>query len=277
MRGPEVSAPPSELRFVMRPRHTRHYDARVRRLDDLSAGNRRIRRAGNGSTGVEQGFLAAETRRNGDPPRLPDARRSGSRGGLVSGRANAAGPRGMRHRWLPPFVALSLASACRDRAEPSHATRPADLPAADDASQAAAPEAGQRAEVAASPPLRRAGPVACDADANDPRGCDYTTQACIHGRCVTCAKGTTPLITECAIECRTDRDCPRGLGCDFVAGDLYLCSPPAPKRKCPRGEVWLRSDGACWKVCKSDSDCPEYQCCQSDPNARGQICMGKCP
>jgi hypothetical protein len=182
----------------------------------------------------------------------------------------------MRHPWIP-LVALSLANACRDRAEPSHATRPADLPAAEDASLAAAPEAGPRAEAAAALPFPEVDQIACDADAGAREGCDYTTQACIHGRCVTCAKGTAPLITECAIKCTTDRDCPRGLVCNFIAGDLSTCDLPAPKRKCPRGEVWLRSDGACWKVCKSDRDCPEDQCCQWDSNAPGQICMGKCP
>jgi hypothetical protein len=183
----------------------------------------------------------------------------------------------MRHRWLPLLVALSLASACRDRMETSRATHRTDLSAAEDTSLASAPEAGQRAEAAAAPPSPDAGRVECHTDAGAPEGCDYTTQACIRGQCVTCAEGAAPLVTECATKCATDRDCPRGLVCNFIAGDLYTCAPPAPKRKCPQGQVWLRSDGACWKVCKSDRDCPEGQCCQWDPNAPSRICMGKCP
>ena len=191
----------------------------------------------------------------------------------------------MRPGWLPLLVALSLANACRDRAETDRATHATALPVVEDAS---APEADQRAEDAsasapepaeqaepATRPHRRAG-QACDADANDPR-CDYETEACIRGRCVTCAKGLLPMVTRCAHQCATDRDCPRGLICNFIASGLSLCDPPAPKRKCAPGEIWLRSDGDCWKLCKSDSDCPQDKCCQSDPNARAQICMGRCP
>jgi hypothetical protein len=188
----------------------------------------------------------------------------------------------VRHSWLPLILALSLANACRDRAETSQAARPAESSAAEDASLPAAPEAGQRegdsspaSAPEAVPPSPEVGRTACDTDAGD--GCDYETQACIHRRCVSCAKGTIPLMTSCARICVTDRDCPRGLVCNSIAGTLSTCDSPAPKRKCPRGQVWLRSNGMCLKACKSDNDCPEYQCCQWDSNAPGQICTGRCP
>jgi hypothetical protein len=116
----------------------------------------------------------------------------------------------------------------------------------------------------------------CDGDAAQPYGCDYQTQACVAGNCQTCGPGTEPFLTVCEKKCKTDRDCPEGLVCIFNAGALFTCEKPAAKKKCPRGQIWLRSDGECWKTCKSDHDCPEDMCCLADPNAPMPICMGRC-
>jgi hypothetical protein len=182
----------------------------------------------------------------------------------------------MVRRSIVALVAGALASACQGRHEAA--------PSAS-ASAAGASEAGPRVSVIdARPELEGGAPgpaadagAGCDSDARVPEGCDYATQACVRGHCQTCAEGTEPLMTRCATKCQTDRDCPRGLVCNFVAGDLFLCDEPAAKRSCPRGQIWLRSDGMCWKTCTTDRDCPTDTCCLMDPNAPVPICMGKCP
>jgi hypothetical protein len=77
--------------------------------------------------------------------------------------------------------------------------------------------------------------------------------------------------------CHVDKDCPNQQICAFVSGDTFLCSKPFPEEPCPKGQVFLRSDGECWTTCKTDADCAEPSvCCSTDPNAPEAICVGNC-
>jgi len=77
--------------------------------------------------------------------------------------------------------------------------------------------------------------------------------------------------------CHTDTDCPHGQICEFVAGDTYVCEEPFLPKPCPKGQIFLKSDGECWTACKTDADCPKDMCCLSDYNAQEPVCMGRCP
>jgi hypothetical protein len=116
----------------------------------------------------------------------------------------------------------------------------------------------------------------CSGTGLHPYGCDSETQVCVAGGCQTCPSGTRALMTECKRECRADKDCPHPQICNFIAGDLFVCTEPAATKACPKGQIFLKSDGACWTTCNSDNDCPKDMCCRSDFNSPSSICMGKC-
>lgn len=116
----------------------------------------------------------------------------------------------------------------------------------------------------------------CSGTGTNPHGCDFETQACVGGTCQTCALGTRAMMTGCMKGCRADQDCPHHQICNFIAGDVYVCTEPAAPKACPRGQIFLKSDGECWTTCSADADCPNDMCCRSDFNAPSPICMARC-
>jgi hypothetical protein len=118
----------------------------------------------------------------------------------------------------------------------------------------------------------------CNGAAPKPYGCNFAAEACVDGTCQSCGAGTRALVTECAKTCKADRDCPGHQQCTFVAGDVFVCREPAAPRgkRCPNGQVLLKSDGQCWTACKSNADCETGMCCRNDPNAPVPICMAAC-